>query len=73
MTTPVKTPYALTTLENYAEAWKQACAAYEAIPLESDGTEVINIFLDKFEELRIMFGDPNKVAPLGVLNASSKG
>lgn len=49
------------------DPWAEVCKALDQVKTASL-YELIN-FKDRVTELRIMYGDPNKVQPLGVLTA----
>jgi hypothetical protein len=53
----------------YAEAWKRTCALLGRVESSSDLMEIYF----KLEELRVVYGDPNKEVPLGTMTFKSKG
>ncbi len=59
-------------VEVYAQAWKLACAEFEKLidPSTMRFREDADwTFLHKFEELKVLYGDPNKATPLGAIHA----
>jgi len=52
--------------KGYAEAWKKACQLFEAS--ENDGD--VNDFICNFHDLMVVYGNPNKQSPGGVIDAS---
>lgn len=62
---PPKSQLFHTSEEAAVAAWKEVCRLLEYY---GDGSD-INELLIRLYELSIIYGDPNKQAPMGVLNA----
>ena len=68
----------LRAVEACAQAWKLACAEFERLVGNysqfekmdnGEAEEKAFTFLHKFEELKVLYGDPNKTTPLGDIHA----
>lgn len=68
-------------LERQAEAWKRACELFNV--LTTDATQLCKLegqaaeiaahrFAQEFEALKLIYGDPTKESPLGVINVDSR-
>ena len=65
----------MTAEERHEEAWKRVCTAYNAIPEDPvDKTtfeRALNNVFEVIDDCMIVFGDPTKEQPLGIMEAET--
>lgn len=62
----------MTLAEQYALAWKLACKALNADYEAGDDIDHYAKILNRLDELKIIYGDPNAAPPAGVLRVGGK-